>query len=148
MLVNIYTYQTLRGNKRSGAGAYVLEGIWGASRNPETRQGTLIFENETENGAELETFLAALRRLSGTARLVVYTESGYLAAGLETYLSRWQESGWKTAKGQEIAHADKWQEIAAIFEKYRLTPEVFAMEKHSYRNWLIQEAERNAQKGA
>ena len=146
MQVNIYTYQTLRGARKSGAGAYVLEVAWGR-RIPATATGTMHFEDTTENGAELELLLTVLRRLNRTVDIAIYTESGYLAAGLETYLSRWQEQDFRNAKGQKIAHAELWQEVAEIIGRFNLRPVVLVAAQHSYRNWLIREAENRAKKG-
>ena len=92
MVVNIYTYQTIRGpNVKKGAYAYILETEIKGKTATLTDIG--IIEPMSANKAELTILLKALKRLRGECDLHIFTESLYIMSGIETNLDKWEQNG-------------------------------------------------------
>lgn len=88
----------------------------------------------SKNTAELTAVVEAVKRLKHDCRLVIYTDSECVAAGFEQgWIENWEEQGWLTAKGKEVANKDLWIELKA-----RIGTEVVfqVKENHSYRVWM------------
>lgn len=148
MIVNIYTHQTIRSpSKKKGAFAYVLETeIKGKTA---TLSDIGLIESASVNKAELTILLKALKRLCSECDLTIYTESLYVMSGIETNLDSWEKNGWKTAKGEEIANIEEWQQINEYRKKYNM--QVFYCGKpkecirtvtHSYQEWMERETKK------
>ena len=60
------------------------------------------------------------------------------------YLERWQENGFKNAKGQEVKHAAVWKEIAEKIKGKKL--ELHLNEFNGYYKWLQNECSMRGRK--
>lgn len=141
-IVNIYTYQTIRGpNIKKGAYAYILESeIKGKTG---TAKDIGIIEPMSANKAELTTLLKALKRLCSECDLHIFTESMYIITGIEINLDKWEQNGWKTSKGEEIANISEWQQINEYRKKHKMsvaycgkTKECINTVSHEYQEWM------------
>lgn len=94
-----------------------------------------------ENGAELKALIYALKRITQKCDLLIYTESNYVAAGFRLGWSEdWKRSGWKNAKGKEVANKEEWQELLILLNGQQFDFKV--KEEHEYRQWLQREVKR------
>ncbi len=105
----IYTDGACRGAKerrRGGIGVYFGEGD---ERNvSEPLYGT----RHTNQRAELTALLRALQIVRHDARIyTVYSDSMYAVRGVNEWLDRWKQNGWRTAKGTYVANEDLWRSI-------------------------------------
>lgn len=97
-------------------------------------------EGLTANRAELVTIREALKRLKEKCFLLLYTESVYVAAAIsQNWIQQWQDSGWKNAKGQEVANKAEWVEVLNLLKAHAY--EVKLKEQNTYREWLQKEVE-------
>lgn len=137
--VNVYVYTTVKGPRRhSGAYTYVLE--VDTSKGPATKSHKERLENVTEHQADLLSLAAALKRIYKQCHLVIYTDSVYLASGIEKWLDGWQKNDWKSAKGKKVANAEEWKELAILLNEHEY--ELCVRQKHSYYEWMVSEAEK------
>ena len=135
--VNIYTASGIRSPRAgNGVAGFVLE--MKTEKGPVTFTKTAEILNATANQSELRILIMALKRLTKKCSLTIYTESGYVAAGIEE-LSRWQENGWKTSRGTDVANKEEWQETAELLNGHAFS---VTTENHEYRAWLRSEVTR------
>ena len=135
--VNIYTASGIRSPRAgSGKAGYILE--MKTEKEPVTLTKTAEILNATANQSELRILNMALARLTKKCSLTIYTESRYVAAGIEE-LSRWQENGWKTSRGTDVANKEEWQETAELLNGHAVS---VTTENHEYRAWLRNEVTR------
>ena len=134
-MIKLYIQTNIRGPKaKAGKGIYLLEAQ--TSKGPATLSKTIDYICETENGAEIKTILAALKRLKQPCDVVVYTDTKYTASSYEQgWLARWLANGWKNAKGEEIAHREEWQQLYELFRVHGVKFSI--LEDHEYRNWML-----------
>lgn len=135
--VNIYTASGIRSPRAgNGKAGYILE--MKTEKEPVTLTKTAEILNATANQSELRILIMALARLTKKCSLTIYTESGYVAAGIEE-LSRWQENGWKTSRGTDVANKEEWLETAELLNGHAVS---VTTENHEYRAWLRSEVTR------
>lgn len=132
--VNLYTASGIKSPRpASGTAGYILE--MKTEKGAVTLTKTAEIPNATANRSELKILIMALKRLTGKCRLTIYTESAYVAAGLEV-LPRWRDNGWRTGRGREIANRAEWQEAAELLEGHEFSVDTG---NHEYRAWLRRE---------
>lgn len=135
--VNLYTASGIRSPRAgNGVAGFVLE--MKTEKGPVTFTKTAEILNATANQSELRILIMALKRLTKKCSLTIYTESGYVAAGIEE-LSRWQENGWKTSRGTDVANKEEWLETAELLNGHAFS---VTTENHEYRAWLRNEVTR------
>ena len=139
--INIYLYSTIKGTRmRKGAYSYVLE--MHTEKGPVTLSKTEAVEEMTAHKSDLCALAAALKRILKSSRLIIYTDSHYLATNTRDCLVSWEKNGWKTAKGKTVKHREEWQELFQLIKKHSFKFVVSA--EHSYYRWMKQEAEAAA----
>lgn len=135
--VNIYTASGIRSPRAgNGTAGYILEVM--TQNGPATLMKTAEILNATANQSELRILNMALARLTKKCSLTIHTESGYVAAGIEE-LARWQENGWKTSRGTDVANKEEWLETAELLNGHAFS---VTTENHEYRAWLRSEVTR------
>ncbi len=106
MSIEIYTDGACSGNPGLGG--------WGAI--------ILINKNEpiyinggslktTNNQMELIAAIEALKYLSKSAYLNLFTDSKYVKDGIESWIQNWKKNGWKTSAKKEVKNKDLWIEL-------------------------------------
>lgn len=113
--VSVYLYTTIKGTK-PGNGAYTYRLAMQTRKGPANLTNTETIEGVTAHQAELAVLAAALKRIFKPCRLTIYTDSAYLASGAEKWLVRWKQNGWKNARGNHLANAEQWKEIACLLD--------------------------------
>ncbi|KAK8159008.1 ribonuclease H-like domain-containing protein [Phyllosticta citrichinensis] len=74
------------------------------------------YEHFNNNRAELRAAIAALQFRwwsgEGWARVMLITDSEYVALGNTLWLRRWAENGWRTSQGEDVKNPDLWRELS------------------------------------
>ena len=70
--------------------------------------------------------------------LNLFFDSQWLGTAVESWLPRWRENDYLSAKGIKIKNSEIWQEIGTALEQHNVT--VKAGVAHEYKNWLINNA--------
>ena len=74
----------------------------------------------TNNRMELTAAIEALRRLKRPCRVVVTTDSQYLAKGMTEWLAGWQSKGWLNSKKEPVLNRDLWDELASLANRHTI----------------------------
>ncbi|CAH0000113.1 unnamed protein product [Clonostachys byssicola] len=76
----------------------------------------------TNNRAELRAVIGFLECRSwwgeGWTRIVVMTDSEYVANGATVWIRKWACNDWKTAAGKPVANRDLWEELSKLMGRY------------------------------
>lgn len=129
--VNLYIETTNKGpSKRKAAGMYILEFITESGQTI-TRNGVIYMVAVTENRLVLHLFLEALKRITKSCSLAVFTTCEHVFNVLNYHqLSQWEKNGWKNAKGKETDQMQLWKEIREYLGMHVVT---LTAADHSYR---------------
>lgn len=139
-IVNIYTATSIRTPKRrDGHIAYVLE--YPVEPVPATLSKIAPVQQMTEHQASITAIIEALKRMRKKCKLVIYTDSDYVAAAFtQGWIEQWVVKDWKTSTGKDVANREEWENLLDL-----LGGNVFEFkvkEPHAYRNWMQRELER------
>jgi ribonuclease HI len=70
----------------------------------------------TSNRAELRAVIAALEFRQwwgeGFERIVIATDSEYVAYGVTAWLKTWAARGWRTSRGSRVQNQDLWERLS------------------------------------
>ena len=135
--VRIFTGTDLKSPRAaSGKIGYVLET---QGRNgPVTRTGFADLESVTRNQAELTAIEKALERMTEPCEITIFTESTYVAAGME-WVKQWKDNGWITARGKPVSNQEEWSRVLELMEPHKVTVE---SKQHEYSSWIKTELSR------
>ena len=139
-MVNIYIQTDAKSPKRQSAHAIFTISTM-TSKGPADATWTEDLEG-TANEVELLALIKAMEHLTADCDIELYTESQFVASGID-WLAGWKEKGWKTAKGQDIAHKQEWQQLDELLSGREIL--VRCKEDHSFRKWQqfqLKEAKR------
>lgn len=106
-MITIYTDGASRGNPGPGG--------WGAIiiRKDEVRELGGKEAHTTNNRMELTAAIRALKAVSESG-MTIYTDSEYVSKGMNEWIKRWQEKGWKTANKKPVLNQDLWQKLLEV----------------------------------
>ncbi len=92
------------GEFSAGKAGWKVEEIGGSS--PKTTN------NRMEITAVLEAFVFLKQKNIKSA--VIYTDSSYVAKGMQSWVYSWQSNGWKTKSGDSVLNQDLWEKMLAF----------------------------------
>lgn len=103
--VVIYTDGACRGNPGPGG--------WGAILNYQNHQKKLNgYDPETTNNQmELTAVIEGLRSLKHRYAVELKTDSNYVLQGINQWIVKWKQNGWKTAAKKPVKNIDLWQQL-------------------------------------
>jgi ribonuclease HI len=112
--INAYTDGACQGNPGPGGwGVYAEVGDkvseW-AGKEPAT----------TNQRMELTAAIQALERLSPNSSVVVHTDSKYVVSGIQRWIRKWENNGWRTAGGKAVKNRDLWERLQAAKRRHKL----------------------------
>lgn len=139
--VNIYTQTSFR-RPRKGNGwvGYVLE--MQTSAGPATLTDFKLLEDTTRHQAELLSVCKALERMTKPSEITIFTDSLYVASGLNSWVEQWQKNDWNNSRGEPVAYKEEWQQLLELAKPHKVTVK---NEEHNYKNWLASELTRRAE---
>lgn len=73
--------------------------------------------NHTELLAAKQALGYALDK--GLSHTIVYSDSEYVVKGINQYLPRWEQSGWRSRNGEEVANKEDWLEVASLLTRFK-----------------------------
>ena len=82
-------------------------------------------ENDTTNNRlTLLGILEALERLRTNCDITIVTSCEFVANTIQAdRLPQWEKNGWKTVKGEDVTHADLWQQLLKYTRQHLITVE-------------------------
>lgn len=103
--LDIYTDGSCGGNPGPGGWAAIM--VFGSEEK--VLSGG---ERETTNNRmELMAAIAALEAVKRDVPIRLTTDSRYVQDGMEQWLVKWKQNGWKTANRKPVKNADLWQRL-------------------------------------
>lgn len=153
MTVDIYTETTFKSPRRqTGILAYIIVIRYGSGHEDYTEKRMMQMRGATMQEAELLVTAMAVVKAAGMARLAAEKEFNIISSNpwvgkmAEANLKKWQENGYKNAKGEDIKHKDWWEAIAKTKDSRALR---FAQEHEKgsgfdgYQAWLKEQLEKS-----
>jgi ribonuclease HI len=138
MSITIYTDGSCETQTRIGGYAAILQ--CGEHR----REITGRVEDVTVNVMELTAVIAALKVLKTAGQTVqVFTDSNYVAKGVNDWMPDWITRGWKTARSKAVANAELWQALKSLLDVHDVTVSWIPREQNSDADKLAQAVRRN-----
>ena len=104
-MIKIYTDGACKGNPGVGGwGALILQD----DKNIELFGG----ENETTNNRmELMAVIMALKEMSPSEELIIYTDSKYVQKGISEWIKNWKLNNWRSSSKKPVKNKDLWMQL-------------------------------------
>jgi len=104
-MIKIYTDGACKGNPGVGGwGALIIQG----KKNIELFGG----ENKTTNNRmELMAVIMALKEISPSIELTIYTDSTYVQKGISEWIKKWKVNRWRSSSKKPVKNKDLWVEL-------------------------------------
>jgi len=104
-MIKIYTDGACKGNPGVGGwGALILQD----DKNIELFGG----ENETTNNRmELMAVIMALKEMSSSEELIIYTDSTYVQKGISEWIKNWKLNNWRSSSKKPVKNKDLWMQL-------------------------------------
>lgn len=132
--VNLYLANSIKGIRPTdGVVGYVME-LVRDEKDPVAVSNLRVVRKVTRNAAELRILALALSKINKNCDLTIYTDSTYLAAGLENWLEQWKANDWQTKDGKPVANRTEWEFLLKTLFRHQFL--LVVGEKHSYSSWL------------
>ena len=115
-MISIYTDGACSGNPGIGGWGVV---ILIDNKNPIYLNGGQI--ETTNNRMELVAAIKAVTYFNEKKELTIFTDSKYLKDGIESWIHKWKNNGWKTANKKPVKNKDLWIELDNEIDKHNVT---------------------------
>lgn len=74
----------------------------------------------TNNRMELMAAIAGLEALKRECDVHLTTDSQYVRQGIEQWVAKWRDNGWRTAAKEPVKNQDLWQRLATAADRHRI----------------------------
>lgn len=153
MTVDIYTETTFKSPRRqTGIIAYIIVARYGSGHEDFTEKRMMQMRDSTMQEAELLVAAmavaraASMARIAGAKELNIISSNPWVGQMAQANLGKWQENGYKNAKGEDIKYKDWWQAISKVKES-RILNFTKEHDKGSgldgYQTWLKEQLEKS-----
>ena len=113
--VVIHTDGACKGNPGPGGWAAIL------SWRGEEREISGGAADTTNNRMEMTAVIRALQELKGKNYAVhIYTDSRYVAQGMQEWLPNWRRRGFRKKDGKPVKNDDLWREMDALAAQHNI----------------------------
>ena len=69
---------------------------------------------------ELVAAIKAVTYFNEKKELTIFTDSKYLKDGIESWIQKWKNNGWKTANKKPVKNKDLWIELDNEIDKHNV----------------------------
>ena len=114
-LVTIFTDGSCLSNPGPGGWAAILR--WRDNEKEIVGQEA----DTTNNRMELKATIMGLNAVTRALPSAIYTDSRYVMNGVQDWMPRWKENGWKTASKKTVANKDLWQQLDKAVSRHNIT---------------------------
>ncbi|MCB8889803.1 ribonuclease HI [Vreelandella malpeensis] len=112
--VVVYTDGACRGNPGPGGWGVVL------SSGPHEKKLKGFEPQTTNNRMELMAAIMALRALTKSCHVELWTDSQYVRQGITQWIHNWVKRGWMTAAKQPVKNAELWKALYEQTHRHRV----------------------------
>ena len=75
----------------------------------------------TNNRMELKAAIMGLNAVTRAMPIALHTDSRYVMNGVQVWMPRWKENGWKTASKKPVANQDLWEQLDQAVQRHDIT---------------------------
>ena len=75
-------------------------------------------KSTTNNRMELVAPIMALKKISKSSEITIYTDSTYLKNGITIWIKNWEKNGWKNANKKPIKNKDLWVTLNELSKEH------------------------------
>ena len=130
--LNLYIESQVK--KGKGSCIYVLEYL--KNGEPVTLVDSAVYEGDKAKLA-LMAMIAALLRVKTPSKIKIFSSCTVIRGAFKNkWLDKWQDNGWKTNKGGQVAHAGLWKYIAQISKDHDLIAAADD-DMNTYKSWML-----------
>ncbi len=104
--VQLFTDGACSGNPGPGGWAYLLR----YKDHEKLVSGSVA--DTTNNQMELLAVIEGLNALKKTCEIDIYTDSQYVQKGINEWVPKWQNNGWRTSQKKAVKNQELWQQLA------------------------------------
>jgi len=115
MTIKIYTDGACSSNPGIGGWGVV---ILIDNDNPVFLNGGM--KNTTNNQMELQATIQALKYFDKPKSLTLYTDSKYVKDGIQTWIIKWKQNGWKTSAKKPVKNKILWIQLDSLICKHEI----------------------------
>ena len=95
----------------------------------------------TNNMMELRAVIEALNALKQSgSQVALFTDSNYVAKGVNQWLSGWMERGWRNTNKQPIANVELWQQLQVLLTQHQVQVRWIPREQNAEADAIAQAA--------
>jgi len=105
-MISIFTDGACSGNPGKGGWGVVILNI---NDKPILLSGGE--ENTTNNRMELSAAINAILYFKKKENLEIFTDSKYVKDGIEKWIHKWKQNGWKTSNKKPVKNIDLWKKL-------------------------------------
>jgi ribonuclease HI len=97
-------------------------GGWGAllQYGEHTRELYGSSPDTTNNQMELMAAIRALETLNRHSTVHLHTDSTYVRNGINSWVAKWKQNGWRTAAKQPVKNDDLWRRLDAATQRHEV----------------------------
>lgn len=133
--ITIYTDGSCQTQTRIGGWAVVLR----CGEHCKVLSGCVT--DTTVNAMELTAVVNGLKALKTVSQTVtIYTDSKYVARGVNEWLPDWIARNWQTAAKKAVANQALWQQLHVLLSKHSITVNWISREQNAEADGLAQQA--------
>ena len=104
-MIKIYTDGSCLKNPGDGGWAAII------IKNGKNKNISGSEKNTTNNRMELLAPINALKEMSPSDQIEIYTDSQYVKLGITEWINKWIINNWKTSKKEDVKNKDLWIEL-------------------------------------
>lgn len=116
-------------NNKTGVGGWGV--VFIRNNDTTTKEGRAF--GVKSNEMELLAVVNALGEYPNE-KMTIYTDSAYVLNGIKKWRKKWAKNGWRSARGETIAHKYLWQKADRLI-KARPKTQVVKVKAHSGNPW-------------
>ena len=114
-MVRIFTDGACSGNPGVGG--------WGVVINIDKKEPIFLNGGErhtTNNRMELMAAIQSILFFDEKNELEIFTDSKYLKDGIESWIYKWKQNGWKTSNKKAVKNKDLWIELDRVISNHNI----------------------------
>ena len=104
-MIEIYTDGSCQTNPGNGGWAAII------NEDGKIKKISGSEKNTTNNRMELLAPINALKEISISSEITIFTDSQYVKLGITEWIKKWIINNWQTSKKEDVKNKDLWVEL-------------------------------------
>lgn len=117
--VHLFTDGACSGNPGPGGWAFILRHL----PTGQEKEGSGGERDTTNNRMELMAVIRGLEALKRPCRVELFTDSVYVGKGLEEWMPKWKQNGWRRREGTRfvpIKNEELWRRLDELARQHKI----------------------------